>query len=240
MKFEPVFYENRKDDNHCLQASIMMLLNTLGRRVSWEQVNEFTEYDARYYSWTPRAVIELNRFIPGVMLWSSLDYKQFAERGEEYFLKHNENNLSWFETQKKHASPNFGKEQNASRKLVRENLVIKKQTHLEDIEKLLRDNLIISVVDAGKLAQQPRSVGHFVLIFSQTRTSFIIHDPGLPPRRSWSVAKNDFMHSFENELIAAPKGRLNFGIEVNRNDACPCGAKKANGTPIKYKHCHGK
>lgn len=28
--------------------------------------------------------------------------------------------------------------------------------------------------------------------------------------------------------------------KVGRNDACPCGAKRADGTPIKYKHCHGK
>ncbi len=28
--------------------------------------------------------------------------------------------------------------------------------------------------------------------------------------------------------------------KVGRNDPCPCGAKKADGTPVKYKHCHGK
>jgi len=27
---------------------------------------------------------------------------------------------------------------------------------------------------------------------------------------------------------------------VNRNDPCPCGAKKPDGRPVKYKHCHGK
>lgn len=27
--------------------------------------------------------------------------------------------------------------------------------------------------------------------------------------------------------------------KVGRNDACPCGALKEDGTPIKYKHCHG-
>ena len=27
---------------------------------------------------------------------------------------------------------------------------------------------------------------------------------------------------------------------VGRNDPCPCGAKKADGTPKKYKHCHGR
>lgn len=28
--------------------------------------------------------------------------------------------------------------------------------------------------------------------------------------------------------------------KVGRNDPCPCGAKKLDATPIKYKHCHGK
>jgi len=28
--------------------------------------------------------------------------------------------------------------------------------------------------------------------------------------------------------------------KVGRNDPCPCGAKKPDGSPIKYKHCHGK
>jgi len=28
--------------------------------------------------------------------------------------------------------------------------------------------------------------------------------------------------------------------KAGRNDPCPCGAKKSDGTPVKYKHCHGK
>ena len=30
------------------------------------------------------------------------------------------------------------------------------------------------------------------------------------------------------------------GHKIGRNDSCPCGATKADGTPKKYKHCHGK
>ena len=30
------------------------------------------------------------------------------------------------------------------------------------------------------------------------------------------------------------------GKKVGRNDPCPCGAKKSDGSPVKYKHCHGK
>ncbi len=28
--------------------------------------------------------------------------------------------------------------------------------------------------------------------------------------------------------------------KIGRNDPCPCGAAKSDGTPVKYKHCHGK
>jgi preprotein translocase subunit SecA len=30
------------------------------------------------------------------------------------------------------------------------------------------------------------------------------------------------------------------GHDIGRNDPCWCGAKKVDGTPVKYKHCHGK
>jgi len=31
-----------------------------------------------------------------------------------------------------------------------------------------------------------------------------------------------------------------FGHKVGRNEPCPCGAKKSDGRPVKYKHCHGR
>lgn len=37
----------------------------------------------------------------------------------------------------------------------------------------------------------------------------------------------------------SPTGRFD-GKKVGRNDPCPCGATKPDGTPVKYKKCHGK
>lgn len=34
--------------------------------------------------------------------------------------------------------------------------------------------------------------------------------------------------------------KASAGKKVGRNDPCPCGAKKPDGAPVKYKHCHGK
>lgn len=46
--------------------------------------------------------------------------------------------------------------------------------------------------------------------------------------------QSDKQHS--GNRVATPGG----SPKVGRNDPCPCGAKKPDGTPIKYKHCHGK
>ncbi len=38
----------------------------------------------------------------------------------------------------------------------------------------------------------------------------------------------------------APAKAVFGGKKIGRNDTCPCGAMKADGRPVKYKHCHGK
>ncbi|MBI2406505.1 MAG: hypothetical protein HYV25_02895, partial [Candidatus Harrisonbacteria bacterium] len=42
-----------------------------------------------------------------------------------------------------------------------------------------------------------------------------------------------FVDSKKNSLFADDR-------KVGRNDPCPCGAKKGDGTPVKYKKCHGR
>lgn len=43
--------------------------------------------------------------------------------------------------------------------------------------------------------------------------------------------------SIENKKTGLP---AITSAKVGRNDPCPCGAKKSDGAPIKYKYCHGK
>lgn len=42
------------------------------------------------------------------------------------------------------------------------------------------------------------------------------------------------------QSAATPHTASFNGKKVGRNDPCPCGAKKDDGTPVKFKHCHGK
>ncbi|MBI2075159.1 MAG: hypothetical protein HYT82_00650, partial [Candidatus Harrisonbacteria bacterium] len=47
------------------------------------------------------------------------------------------------------------------------------------------------------------------------------------------IQPSPFVDSKKNSLFAD-------GRKVGRNDPCPCGAKKEDGTPVKYKKCHGR
>ncbi|MDP3881095.1 MAG: preprotein translocase subunit SecA [bacterium] len=53
--------------------------------------------------------------------------------------------------------------------------------------------------------------------------------------------KMQFQHpDVQNVGANEPKQPIKGEEKVGRNDPCPCGAKKSDGTPVKYKHCHGK
>ncbi|KKU93147.1 MAG: Protein translocase subunit SecA [Parcubacteria group bacterium GW2011_GWA1_49_26] len=233
MVVEPKFYQNWEDDSHCLQSSVMIVLNTLNRKVTWDEVNKMTDYEDGLYSWVPRAVVALAERIPGTRHISVMDYGKFAEKGEEYLKEFMPG--EWFEDQKRNASVGFQKEQKAAQDLIQKNLLEQKVRFTkEDFESLLDKHLLIALVNGKKLAQLEGNVGHFVVVYGQDEENFIIHDPGLPAREAWKAQKDLFLHAFQGELILVPKGDVPIGVEVSRNDPCLCGSGK------KYKKCHGK
>ena len=84
------------------------------------------------------------------------------------------------------------------------------------------------------------------------------HDPLVEYRREGHVLFQNMLAGFEEWLKAnEEKLRMSQVLNINqakisnhqensqfknvgRNDPCPCGAKKQDGTFVKFKHCHGK
>jgi len=53
--------------------------------------------------------------------------------------------------------------------------------------------------------------------------------------------QNNFSGSSDDAQIEQKDASIELSTKkIGRNDPCPCGAKKIDGHPIKYKHCHGK
>jgi hypothetical protein len=201
----PKFYSNLEDNNHCMQASMLIVLNSLHNNVSWKEINKLTDYDNRYYSWSTVGANALNDRIPGTLIISSgLDYKKFAEEGEEYLKK--VMSPAWYKLQKAHASPNFSKEQKEAIKIVKKGLgKYQKSITKIDIVNYLKKYLIIALVDPHIIKNTPGQSGHFVVIYDSTKNSFRIHDPGLPPQSKWKVDHDTFMRGFKGNLIIVPK-----------------------------------
>jgi SEC-C motif len=212
----------------------MMVLDTITGKASWRDVNATTQYEDNFWSWMPAAAVALADRIEGIKYYSVVDYQLFGERGEEYFKELNASRPEWFEVQKQHASPGFIKEREAAATLLKRNLFEQRMLTRTEMEGLLASNMMIALVDAGRLAKKNQSLSHFVLVYNESAENFILHDPGLPPMRAWLVNKQLFMKAFENEVIVIPKGTLNFGTDVGRNKPCPCGSRR------KFKWCHGR
>ncbi|TSC52615.1 MAG: preprotein translocase subunit SecA [Parcubacteria group bacterium LiPW_72] len=63
------------------------------------------------------------------------------------------------------------------------------------------------------------------------------------PKVNVQAMKPEAQSSFQPADREASREQHNAPVtrpKVGRNDPCPCGAKKTDGRPVKYKHCHGR
>lgn len=103
MQKKPEFYPNWEDDNHCLQAAVMIVLNSADSRIDWEAVNQLTQYEDGLYSWASKAAVVIAERISGTRLIGAFDYRKFAEQGTNYLKECWDQ--SWYDLQSQHASP---------------------------------------------------------------------------------------------------------------------------------------
>lgn len=201
----PIFYANKPDDNHCLQASVLMVLNSLGHDMSWEQVNKLTKYDDRYYSWTIVAASIVSQYIPNTRLVTGLDYKKLANDGEEYlkFLWPSQ----WYESQRQHASPGFKREQQFAKDFKGKFELVNRKLSSEELSNLIKDNLIISLINPYIIRAGNGVSGHFVVVYDSVDDRFIYHDPGNPPIEKAQANKDVFLSAANGEFLIIPKNK---------------------------------
>lgn len=227
----PIFFGNEPDNNHCLQAASLIVLNTLGHKVDFAKIDELTGYEAKRYTWSVCGAVVLARLIKGTKLLSEWDYSQFAAKGEAYLIE--KWDPSWFQLQRQHASPNFAKEQEWARLAVEQNTFELGGPSVGDIEKALLKNFVIALVNAPRLYDSPGESGHFVVLFGFNNGHFYLHDPGLPAKSAQKIHKQKFAAAFRKEMILVPHPGFSFGLHTNLNAKCYCLSGK------KFKECHG-
>ncbi len=111
--------------------------------------------------------------------------------------------------------------------------------HLEGIE-ALRD------------AVGMRAYGQHDPLVEYRRESYLMFQEMLNQFEKWMEENKDKIEEFiknqsaeEQQILSranipVPENKDSKFDNVGRNDPCPCGAKKEDGTSVKFKHCHGK
>jgi len=110
--------------------------------------------------------------------------------------------------------------------------------HLKDME-VLRDSVGLRAYGHQDPLVEYKIEGHKrfrkLLEIIEAAIADFIFKVKLQPEVA-STTSTNYPNQHKPRTFFGEKGRR----KVGRNDPCPCGAKKPDGRPIKYKHCHGR
>jgi preprotein translocase subunit SecA len=120
-------------------------------------------------------------------------------------------------------------------------VVYKKESYDLFVELLnnIQNQVVYSIYKVGPVASS----------VTNSQRSVITNDPTQTGSKQFSNTSGDFVSQSmaqasktetHNKTVLKNEETEKFGHKVGRNDPCPCGAKKEDGTPIKYKNCCGK
>ena len=204
MTHEPVFIGNLPDDLHCLQACMRMVCETAGRPISWQEADDMAAFQEGLYTWPARSIIELNNRFPGTRHLTDFDYDRFCREGRAYLLSYFHGDTAWVDDQETHASPGFEKEMRDAQRMIKAQLVERRNPSASDWKDILATHYVIAFVDSGVLHERERGIGHSVLLYGVDGGDLLLHDPGLPPRPSVRIPVERFMKAYRNGATIIP------------------------------------
>lgn len=185
------FISNTKDDLHCLQAAYMMIAKYFlpSFDISWEDWSKLTGFEEAKGTWASSGIFWFANNNFDIKHISLFDYSAFIQNGGQYLLE--ENGIEVGTWQIKHS--NLPKEIALSKKLLKMNLVDKREPTITDITNFLdKGYLIHCLVNAKKLNHIEGYSGHAVVLYTYIGDTIYLHDPGLPPIPNRKVSFADF------------------------------------------------
>jgi len=205
------FSPNSPDDNHCSQAVLKMILKYFipNKNFSFKDLEKITNFDKRYWTWgydAQRSLSQMGFKITEVGLFND---ERFAKEGSKYLIE-------FFgkvkgKAQIEHSNIELARKgAKENHKYVKE---IKKVPELKDIQNYLTKGYLVKChVNSKALNDKEGYYGHAVLVYHVENNFVYLHDPGLPPRKSWKIAKSKFLKAWaypSKELIGFSAYKLN-------------------------------
>ncbi len=196
MKKEIPFYSNTKDNTHCYQACLKMILKHIfpKKNFTFKKLDKLTNKPKGKWSWYPAGLVSLHKMKLIVKLYSMFDYKKFSQKGEDYiyslFSKENAEIVI-----KKSDIPSAVKD---TKKMLKRRIFQRKRIHFRKVEEFFKKGYDIMLwVNSRLLNRANGFTGHFVVLTGFDKNNIYVHDPGLPPRPNRKVSKKHFLKAWE-------------------------------------------
>ncbi len=204
------FYENTKDDTHCFQAALRMILKHYwpGKDFSWEELEKITAKVDGLWTWPMAGMLWLHDNGFEVHAVESFDYSKFVDMGGDYLI-----DLFGQEVgQEQIAQSDIAQEVEYAKRIVKAGLCEPRMPEISELKEYLNQKyLIMCNVNSRALNNKEGYVGHFVVLTGYTSSGFILHDPGLPPLKNREVTFSDFERAW-----AYPNGQAKNYITVRK------------------------
>lgn len=221
--FDLPFFQNTKDDLHCVQAVLKSVLKYYfpQENYSFKKLDEITAHKKGKWTWKNAMIFFLASRGLEVVEIVDFDSQRFAEEGI-FFLKEN-----WprevFEAQERYSD--LRQEQLLTRKLLKQKRVKLEMRIplLSDMRRLLKEGYILMTnINPCVINNQEGYWSHFVLIVDIGRDYVIYHDSGLPPEPNKKVSLKVFMKAMgypkknDAALYAVRKPAASIGGHLRR------------------------
>jgi len=193
---EPPFYANTPDRTHCLQAGFRIMLKHFlpSQDFSWAKLDKMThKVHGKGTWWFPMAA-ELQKLGLKTRIIEYFDYQRFLKEGDdylygilepevvEYFLK--SSNL----TEVKDYIPEF----------LAKNPPETRPATLKDLDKFLAEGWLAALdVNSRVLNGRSGYSGHVVVVYAKAGSNYMLHDPGLPPKRALKISRAKLLKAWQ-------------------------------------------
>lgn len=189
------FYPNKKDNLHCFQAALRMVLTYFysKRDFSYELLVKKTGYKSGLWTWPMKGLIYANQCGLKVERVSVFDYSLFAANPQKYLTEFS--NSAVAEAQIQHSD--ISKAVFDAIEFEKRIRTVCKIPTLEMMKEYLSNNfLVICNVNSRAMNRKSGYVGHFIVVYRYTSKSIFFHDPGLPPKKGRFVRYNTFNNAW--------------------------------------------
>jgi Peptidase_C39 like family len=189
------FFGNTKDDTHCYQACLKMVLKYFEPKVSYsfKYLDKITDKETGKPTWPVAGLVWLAENNFEIRQIEDFDYEKYTKSGIDYIYEKFGSEVGDYASK-----TDIARNISWTKEFIKKCIYEDRQPSFEDIQNLLDEGyLIIAHVNYRSLYNKDGYVGHKVVVVGCDKDRVTIHDPGLPPKPNNQISVEQFTKGWE-------------------------------------------